>query len=242
MFDHIQYTASLCIASITWLAPVALADEFVVDYDNSLLGFINHKRGLASILIVDPLTYPGEYDLNITLNPSIESAAFTVRYKVEAIQVAGPEVLQRWGQAILEAGATSKPLKAPSPSRQRKTRKAILSEEFLDAARYPEVRVKSLRIEAISNGAAEGPHTHKMTIEITMHGKTVATTFPATVVLEANRLTVNAAFSLRLTDFNIKPYSALFGAVRFDDLFHVYMHFEAKRRDGTSTKHEGDLK
>ncbi len=219
-----------CATLFVLLGAHAHADQFLVDYDNSLLGFVNHKRGLASALIVDPLTYPGEYNLNITLNPSIESAAFTVRYKVETLQVAGPEVLQRWGQAILKAGATQKPLEAPSPSRQRKIRSVVLSKKFMDAARYPEVRVKSLGVEAISDGAAEGPRTHKMTIEITMHGKTVATTFPATVLLEADRLTVDAAFPLRVTDFNIKPYSTFFGAVRFDDLFHVYMHFEAQKK------------
>ncbi len=221
---------------MTLLAPAALAGEFVVDYDNSLLGFINHKRGLASILIVDPLTYPGEYDLNIALNPTIESATFTVLYPVEAMQVAGPEVLKRWGPAILEAGATPKPLKAPSPSRQRKIRSVVLSKKFMDAAKYPKVRVKSLGIEAISDPASKGRYTHNMTIEIAMHGKTVTTTFPATVLLEGDRLTVDAAFPLRVTDFDIKPYSAFFGAVRFDDVFHIYMHFEAKRKPATNTK------
>ena len=232
MFARIQSTAPIVAVLLTLLAPVASAGEFVVDYDNSLLGFVNHKRGIASALIVDPLTFPGEYDVYIAMNTSIESAAFTVRYDVKNIRVAGPEVLHRWGRAILKAGAAQKPLKAPSPSRQRKIRKAVLSKKFMDAARYPEVRVKSLAIEAIPDNAAEGPHTHNMTIRITMHGKTVTTTFPATVLLEDDRVTVDAAFPLKLSEFDIKPYSALFGAVRFSDTFHVYMHFEAKRKPG----------
>ena len=232
MFDRIAIAAPIVAALMTLLAPVASGSEFAVDHDSSLLGFVNHKRGIASALIVDPLTYPSEYDLNIALNPSVESATFTVRYDVKNLQVAGPEVLQRWGRQILEAGATRKPLEAPSRSRRRKIRNIVLSKKFMDAARYPEVRVKSLGIETISNGASDGRHTHKMTIQITMHGKTVTTTFPSTVVLEGDRLTIDAAFPLKLSEFNIKPYSAFFGAVRFSDTFHVYMHFEAKRKPG----------
>ena len=232
MFNRIAIAAPIVAALLTSLAPAVLAEEFTVDHDSSLLAFVNHKRGIASGLIVDPLTYPGEYDLNIALNPSIESATFTIRYDVKNIQVAGSKVLRRWGREILDSGATRKPLEAPSPSRQRKIRNVILSKKFMDAARYPEVRVKSLGIEAISNGASERRHTHTMTIQITMHGKTVTTTFPSTVVLEGDRLTIDAAFPLKLSEFNIKPYSAFFGAVRFSDTFHVYMHFEAKRKPG----------
>ncbi len=232
MFDRIQSTAPIVAVLLTLVAPVASAGEFVVDYDNSLLGFVNHKRGVASALIVDPLTYPGEYDLSIAMDTSVDSAAFTVRYHVKTIQVAGPEVLHRWGKAILTSGAAQKTLRAPSPSRRRKIRKAVLSKKLMDPARYPEVRVKSLAIEAIPDDNAGGPHTHNMTIQITMHGETVTTTFPATVLLEDDRLTVDAAFPLKLSEFNIKPYSALFGAVRFSDTFHVYMHFEATRKSG----------
>ena len=99
----------------------------------------------------------------------------------------------------------------------------------MDAARYPEVRVKSLDIKAIPDRASKNPHTHNMSIEIAMHGRTVKATFPATITLHDDHLTVDAAFPLYLSDFNIKPYSGFFGAVRFSDQFHVYMHFEATR-------------
>ena len=109
MFNRIAIAAPIVAALLTSLAPAVLAEEFTVDHDSSLLAFVNHKRGIASGLIVDPLTYPGEYDLNIALNPSIESATFTIRYDVKNIQVAGSKVLRRWGREILDSGATRKP-------------------------------------------------------------------------------------------------------------------------------------
>ncbi|MDK1021261.1 MAG: YceI family protein [Candidatus Hydrogenedentes bacterium] len=229
-------TTLVSVALLVVLTPLASADKFIVDKETSLLGFINHKRGVASILIVDPLTYPGEYAIDIAINPTMEYATFSLRYDAEDIQVAGAEMVRRWGPSILEAGATKKPLQAPSPSRQRKIRKVVLSEKFLHAAKYPQVSVNSLGIEKLAEPAAGDPHTHQMTIGINMHGKTVEATFPATIALEGDRLTFDAAFPLELRDFNIKPYSALFGAVRFANVFHVYMHFEAKRMGATSTE------
>ena len=230
-------TTLVYIVLFVLLTPFAFADEFIVDKETSLLGFVNHKRGVASVLLVDPLTYPSEYTIKISLNTTIESASFSIRYEVEKLQVAGPEMVRRWGPRILEAGATKKLLQAPSPARQRKIRKVVLSKKFMHAAKYPQVTVESLGIKELSESVSGGPHTHEMTIEITMHGETVAATFPATIALEGDHLTVDAAFPLRLSDFNIKSYSAFFGAVRFADTFHVYMHFEAKRKPGTITKH-----
>lgn len=230
-------TRLVYIVLLVVLTSFASADEFIVDKETSLLGFINHKRGVASVLLVDPLTYPSEYTIEIALDPRIEAATFRVRYDVEKIQVAGREMVRRWGPRILEAGATKKPLQAPSPSRQRKIRKVVLSRKFMHAAKYPQVTVESLGIKELSESVSEGPHTHEMSIEITMHGETVKTTFPATIALKDDHLTVDAAFPLRLSDFNIKSYSAFFGAVRFADIFHVYMHFEAQRKPGTITNH-----
>ncbi len=218
-----------CVVLALLLSARIQAEEFIVDYDKSLLGFVNHKRGIASGLLVDPLTYPSKYELKIGLNPAIESATFNIRYDVKNIQVAGSKKLGRWGRKVFEAGATPRPLETPSPSRQKKIRKTILSKKFMDAARYPEVRVKSLGIEIIPDGPNKNPHTYNMKIQIAMHGETVKATFPATIILNGDHLTIDAAFRLKLSDFKIKPYSGFFGAVRFSDQFHVYMHFEATR-------------
>ena len=223
-------TTLVYIALLVMLMPIASADDFIVEKEKSLLGFVNHKRGVASFLMVDPLTYPSEYTIEIAPNPTIESPILTVCYHVNKIQLAEAEMLRRWGPPILEAGATKKPLAAPSPSRQRKMQKVVLSKKLMHAAKYPQVSVKCLGIKKLSEPAAGGPHTHEMTIDITMHGETVEATFPSTITLEGDYLTVDAAFPLDLSDFNIKPYSSFFGAVRFANRFHVYMHFEAQRK------------
>lgn len=226
MYGLVRYGASLltvCLASST---PISGADEYIIDKENSIIGFVHHKRGIASIFIEDPLSYPGDYSICIAYDPLLDTASFELRYGVEKIEVAGEEALGRWGQAILGEGATEIALEAPSPSRRLQMRQVILSEKLLDAAKYPEIRVKSLEIKSVSGAT----YTHEATIEIRMHGEVRNATFPMTLSLDGDRISVSAVFPLRMTQFKIKPYSAFLGLLRFDDVFHVFMHLEADRK------------
>lgn len=210
------------------LARHAHADTFIIDTTESLLGFVNHKRGLAKMFVEDPLSYPTAYTMDIELDPSLESGGFRIHYYVKDVQVADGEMLRRWGDAILAAGATATPLRPSSPSRQERIRKVIVSKRVLHASKYPEIEVRSLGVKKLTSATTS--HTHEINIEILLHGEAVKTVFLATVTLIGDRVTIDGAFPLKMTDFNIKPYSTLFGAIRFDDVFHVYLHLEADRK------------
>ena len=86
--------------------------------------------------------------------------------------------------------------------------------------------MKSLDIKSVSGAS----YTHEATIEIRMHGEVRNVTFPMTLSHDGDSMRVSAVFPLRMTEFKIKPYSAFFGALRFDDVFHVFMHLKADRK------------
>ena len=69
----------VCLVFLVLLAPHAHADIFIIDTTESLLGFVNHKRGLAKMFIEDPLSYPTAYTMDIELDPSLESGGINVR-------------------------------------------------------------------------------------------------------------------------------------------------------------------
>lgn len=217
----------LIVIVVLLYAPVGMADAFAVDKDNSILGFIHHKKGIASIFVEDPLSYPINYEMTLEYDPDLETANFGMRYPVEEIEIAGEVELARWGEAIVREGASEVALKPPGNSIRRRVRKAILGKKLLEADKYPEIRATSISIEPLQDEAK----THQATIEIQMHGVTHRATFPLSVSLEADRLVVAAVFPLRMTDFNIKPYSAFLGTLRFQDEFHVFMHLEADRAE-----------
>jgi polyisoprenoid-binding protein YceI len=65
--------------------------------------------------------------------------------------------------------------------------------DFFDVANYPKATFKSTKVEKSDNG------TYGIYGDLTMHGKTEAMSFPATVVADANGLTLSTTFPLDRT-------------------------------------------
>ena len=61
------------------------------------------------------------------------------------------------------------------------------------------------------------------TLAFTVHGKTVKRECPANIVVEENGLKVDAVGAFKFSEFGIKPYSAMAGAVKNADEFHLFV-------------------
>lgn len=205
---------------------LAHADDYVLDAKNSLVGFYAHKGGMARSLIEDPLTYPGEMTVSISVGESVDDFAFDLAFDLNTLIVADAEVLARWSPAIREAGVFVKPPKASSPARRLKIRRSLLSKKFLDAENYPAIRGRVFSIAA--DPSVED--RYEVTIDITMHGQTVRAKFPALIARDGNRLSIDGIIPLRFTDFGVKPFSSFFGAIKYRDGYHVCVFLRARRK------------
>ncbi len=71
--------------------------------------------------------------------------------------------------------------------------------DFFDVAKHPKASFVSTKIEA---STAPGP-THNVTGNFDLHGVKKAITFPASIQIAADSVSVNAEFSINRKDFNI---------------------------------------
>ena len=75
----------------------------------------------------------------------------------------------------------------------------LLSDDFFDAATYPEA---TFRIDSLEAGA-EGAATHTVRGDLTLHGVTRSISYPATISVTDEAVTVASEFSINRRDFGI---------------------------------------
>ena len=71
--------------------------------------------------------------------------------------------------------------------------------EFFDVAKYPKANFTSTKIEPATAGGA----THTVTGNLDLHGVKKTVSFPATIQVAADAVTVNAEFAINRKDFSI---------------------------------------
>jgi hypothetical protein len=103
----------------------------------------------------------------------------------------------------------------------------------LDATRYPDISAEVVAIAEKKSKVGDTEFTHAVTLRFTAHGKTVEKAIPARIELAEDLLKVEAVGEYKFTDFGVKPYSAMLGAVKNQNEFHLYVNFTARRAAST---------
>lgn len=77
--------------------------------------------------------------------------------------------------------------------------KHLQTPDFFDVAKFPEAKFESTEIKA---GGDKGA-SHTVTGNLTLHGATKSITFPASIAVEGEAITVNSTFHINRKDFGI---------------------------------------
>ena len=208
----------------------AWPDAYTIDTENSIFAVITHKAGIIARLAHNHLIYAQDYEAELTMDgDDLSTANFRIEFPVKNLVVSDVEGHERWNSSILEAGILEKPLDKTSPKNREKIRQNMLSRKQLDAEQFPNIAAALTRLR---EDKAEEPghiHTHLATVEITLHGQTITRDFPVKIALEGDTLHIEAVVSCNFSDFGIKPYSALAGAVKNQDYFDFYINLSATK-------------
>lgn len=75
----------------------------------------------------------------------------------------------------------------------------LMNEDFFDVEKFPKASFASTEITK----GGDGDHTHTVKGNLTLRGETKAITFPATITLEGETVTVKSEFAINRKDFGM---------------------------------------
>jgi hypothetical protein len=129
------------------------------------------------------------------------SGRFDLEFRLDELEIDKPEYRALLGPAFASV---------PTPEAIQATREHMLSEDNMQADRFPFVRIHSLEI------AGESPKL-AVKVQVEMHGQKRDMWVPLSVEGLPDRVLVSGALVLRQTDFGAQPYSVLGGLIAVKD-------------------------
>lgn len=208
------------------LASTAAAQEptVTIDKDASVFAVITHKAGPAAKFAHNHLVVAGAYDVELSLDPDAPAqASFRLSTTAQDLVVDDPGLQEAWYPRLAELGILNEPFAEISDKDRGKIRKSMLSKKQLNAEATPTLAVTLLSISKTESGEE---HPFQLKLKMDVAGRSAEPIVKAKMRQENSRVIVEAVAELSFTDFGIEPYSAMLGAVRNQDLFHLFLHLE----------------
>lgn len=149
----------------------------------------------------------------ITLREPVAATSFVLRVPLESL------VVDDEAARAAAGGEFTAPVPAPDAEG---TRRNMLGEKLLDAARFP---VMTLASESI----AGTPGNYEAEVRVSLAGAEHVVTAPFEVTIEGDGLRAHAAFGLKHADVGLQPFTVALGALKVRDELEVDLTLEARR-------------
>jgi polyisoprenoid-binding protein YceI len=104
-----------------------------------------------------------------------------------------------------------------------------MHQEVLESDSFPDIVYECSRVSASKTGG--GQHWLALNGELTLHGVKRAQPVSARVSVDGNTLRAMEDFAVRQSDYEIRPVSALGGAVKLKDELKVSFNISARRQE-----------
>lgn len=173
-----------------------------------------YRDGPMQALGHDHLVTSQAVEGEIALREPLTASRFALRLPLESLVVDDPAARSGVGGVFA----------APVPERDREaTRRNLLGERLLDAARQGEMR---LTAESI----AGGPGGYEARVRVSLAGQEHVVAAPFTVAVDGGRLVAHADLRLTHAQLGLEPFAVALGALRVRADFEVGLTVEARRR------------
>lgn len=228
--------APLLVAALVAAPATLSAALWMVDPARSTFAVLTHRDGVAARLAHDHLVVARNPRCELDFDPAApEAAKLAVTVPVLALEIDADAERARHQERLTLLGALIEPFEPVDDADRAKIRAAMLAPKQLFAERYPEMKAELIGLAPRgAGGGAEGARVAlgwnaKLRIEV--RGIALETTAPVRfeVVDSAHgpELRGELLGELRFTEFGIEPYSAVLGAVKVADLFHLWVDLVA---------------
>lgn len=218
--------AILCFMTIF---TYSLNEEFTVVSNKSLLSVVVQKAGVASYLAHNHLIYAYKFDAALSYSHDNQNdTTFSVKIKADNLYADYFPLSKMWFPTLKKLGVISEKFTKLSDSDRKKVRDNMLSSSQLDSQNHAEITAKVLQITDKETQIGERKFNKLIKLSLTVKGKTITKEIPGNMKLKGNTLFVEALGEYKFSEFGITPYSALLGAIRNSDDFHLYVNMRAK--------------
>lgn len=211
-----------------FLALGARADEMQIQQDSSIFAIVTHKAGLAKGQAHNHLVAAKNYSVRLEAEAGGVDAVFEIDLMAADLVVDAPDLQTKWFPRLKALGILSEPFADVSAKDRDKIRQSALGRGQLDAAKFPSIKARIAGLVEKTTAWGEEELAHEAMLVFDVHGRSKTRPVAANILWQDGRLRVEAAGTFLFSDFDIKPFSAFFGAVKNTDEFHVYVYFEAE--------------
>ena len=99
----------------------------------------------------------------------------------------------------------------------KKVNQNMLGKEILDVNRFPEASLSNATIKSTKKDSSRGLPAYELEGDFTLHGVTKHLVIPCDLEVKDGWNHIRGKFTVRQTDYGIKPYTKAFGAVGIKD-------------------------
>ena len=193
--------------------PVPGATRFVLDAGRSDVRFLAYRAGPLASFGHNHVIQAKQLAGDVYLAQDFRASGFSLSFPVAGFVVDAPEARAVEGPDFA---------KQPSAADIAGTLEHMLGPGTLDAARYPEIHVRSVQLL----GPDWGPDA---TVRIELRGVSRDLNVPITLARDGDSLIVSGGFDLHQSDFGMQPFSFLGGALQVADTLHVRFRLVATK-------------
>ncbi|MDJ0839795.1 MAG: YceI family protein [Acidobacteriota bacterium] len=216
------------LLALLWLSPSGAPAEWTVIPEKSILAVITHKAGIAKGLAHNHFIFAGNYTLSLSMDAGPDTLKLTAELPVDELIVDETETSKRYYGRIEELGILSEPFEPLKDKDRNKIRKAMLGKKQLHGAEHKQIAARLVGVRSEKTTIGKQSFTHVLTMTFTIRGKTAEVEVPAVIETTDGVLKLEATAPMKFSDFGIKPYSAMLGAVANEDRLDLYVYLEAR--------------
>lgn len=185
--------------------PAAGAVHYAADPTKSDVRFLVYKAGALAAFGHDHVVQARDFKGDVYLAKDFGDSSFALTLPVKSFVVDVPAARAEEGPDFA---------KQPSEEAVKGTTANMLGPQVLDAEKYPEVRIQSVKL-------AGTPEKAEATVRITLHGTARDLKIPVAIAQDGDELTASGSFDISQAEFGMKAMSAVGGGLQVADVVKI---------------------
>ena len=185
-------------AAIDAILPVDEDSQiYIIDAAESEIYWRIYRSGALARLGHNHVISLTQFEGSVTVGSDVADSVWGLSFPVDALIIDDPELRARYGEDFESV---------PREADKEGTKENMLTEDLLDGANFPEIRLEG-------NGVVGSLDAASLPVSIYMLGRTIEQTFPASISITADSVIVEGEYRLTHADLGLESFSLLGGAM-----------------------------